>query len=171
MRCVLVAALVVFAGMATACGKNPVSSTGTSTSGGSSAGSPPPSLPTAQASDLAFCVSETNRYRAMKGRPALAQSTNVEQFAAAASKNDGLANVPHQYYQTHATGFSAENEVLRWPYNLQPTVQGIVAAAIQAFYSEGPGGGHYENIVGSYTQIGCGIYIDTNGITIVEDFR
>jgi hypothetical protein len=107
----------------------------------------------------------------MKSRPALTRSTDIEQFAAAASKNDALANAAHQYYQAHATGFSAENEVLRWPNNLQPTVQGIVAAAIQAFYSEGPGGGHYENIVGSYTQIGCGIYIDSNGITIVEDFR
>lgn len=107
----------------------------------------------------------------MQSRPALTRSAEVEQFASTAAQNDGLANIPHQYFQTHTTEFSAENEVVRWPYNLQPTVQGIVAAAIQSFYNEGPGGGHYENIVGPYTVIGCGIYIDGNGITIAEDFR
>jgi len=60
-----------------------------------------------------------------------------------------------------------ENEV-HWPTNLASTVQGITAAAIDSFYREGPGGVHYQNIVGPYTQIGCGVYVDVNGIPIFE---
>ncbi len=69
------------------------------------------------------------------------------------------------------TGQWGENEVVRWPYNLSPTVQSIIAQAIASFYGEGPGGGHYENIVGPFTQLGCGIYVDTNGMTIIQDFH
>jgi len=98
----------------------------------------------------------------------------LEAYAAEGARSDGLANQAHQHVSATpmpGTGLWAENEVLRWPYNLSPMVQGIVAQAIQSFFSEGPGGGHYENIVGPYTQIGCGIYIDSNGITIVQDLR
>jgi len=34
----------------------------------------------------------------------------------------------------------------------------LVAACIAAFYSEGPGGGHYDNMMGNYGTLGCGIY-------------
>jgi uncharacterized protein YkwD len=144
------------------------SGSGSTTSGGSVG------LPTTTAADLTFCIDETNRYRAIRGRPSVTRSTTIEEYAATGAKSDALANVPHQHVTTTpfpGGGNWAENEVLRWPHNLTPTVQGIVAQAILSFYSEGPGGGHYENIVGPYTQIGCGIYIDGNGITIIEDFR
>ena len=35
---------------------------------------------------------------------------------------------------------------------------------------EGPGGGHYENMMGNYASLGCGVYIQGDGITIVQDF-
>jgi len=78
---------------------------------------------------------------------------------------------PHPYYLAHTIGLSAENELFHWPTNLASTVQGIITAAINSFYRESPGGAHYQNIVGPYTQIRCGIYVDANGISIVEEFR
>jgi hypothetical protein len=98
----------------------------------------------------------------------------LEAFAAEGAKSDGIANLPHHHVATNplpGNGQGGENEVLRWPYNLRPTVQGIVARAIAPFYGEGPGGGHYENIVGPFTQLGCRIYVDTNGMTVIQDFR
>ena len=173
MRIPLLAAVITLNVFAAACGKNPVSSSGTSSGGSTSSGSAG-SLPAVKASDLTFCVDETNRYRAMRGRPGLSRSAALEVYAAAGAESDALTNHAHGHVSTTTmpgTGLWAENEVLRWPYNLAPTVQGIVAQAIQSFFGEGPGGGHYENIVGPYTSIGCGIYIDKDGITIVEDFR
>lgn len=60
--------------------------------------------------NLAFCVQETNRYRAIVGRPALAESNSVEVFAAAAAQADTQSGVPHGYYRSHDPGFGAENE-------------------------------------------------------------
>jgi hypothetical protein len=43
---------------------------------------------------------------------------------------------------------------------------------MDALWAEGPSGGHYQNIVGPYTQVGCGIYI-LNGseVHVTTDFR
>jgi hypothetical protein len=44
-------------------------------------------------------------------------------------------------------------------------------AAIAAFWAEGPGGGHYENMRGRYSVVGCGVAIDGAAITMVQHFR
>jgi uncharacterized protein YkwD len=84
--------------VAAACGKNPVGSTPTGSSGTSSEGGS--GLPRPTTADLVFCVDETNRYRAMRNRPALSRSTTLEAFATDGACNDGLANVPHQHVST-----------------------------------------------------------------------
>lgn len=122
-------------------------------------------------SDLAFCVSETNRYRAMLGLGALTESTAVETFAAAAAQADAESGQPHSYYESHLpAGQSAENEA-----NLTlagtTTVQDDVREAIAFFWSEGPGGAHYENLIGPFTQLGCGFFVSSGRIVIVQDFR
>jgi hypothetical protein len=123
------------------------------------------------AADLAFCASETNRYRAMAGRPALTESPSVEAFAAAAAQADSQTGIPHSYYYTHAQGFAAENEALDWSLAQLRSVHNGIAQAINSFWSEGSGGGHYENLVGPYTQLGCGLFVSGPLITIVQDFR
>jgi hypothetical protein len=48
-------------------------------------------------------------------------------------------------------------------------------------WAEGPGGGHYENMIGDYASLGCGVFIathpglrpgaqDGDEITVVQDF-
>jgi len=121
--------------------------------------------------NLAFCVQETNRYRAMVGRPALVESTSIEAFAAAAAQADTQSGVPHGYYRSHDPGFGAENEAPNWYLPYYGSAHNLIAQAIAAFWSEGPGGGHYENIVGPYSQLGCGFYQNGTDLTVVQDFR
>ncbi len=46
----------------------------------------------------------------------------------------------------------------------------LVVDCIAAFYSEGPGGGHYDNMMGPYAKLGCGIYQSGVKVTIIQDF-
>jgi hypothetical protein len=44
-------------------------------------------------------------------------------------------------------------------------------AAMEGFYGEGPSGGHYQNLEGQFSQVGCGVYIANQRITLIQDFR
>ena len=150
-------ALAIAAGLLARCSNNPSSPS-------------PAKLPNGgTTADLTFCVTETNRYRAMVGRAALTESTSVETFAAAAAQSDTQTGVPHGYYNTHPPGFSAENEAPEWP--VTSSIQNTIAAAIAAFWSEGPGGAHYQNMIGPYSQLGCGLFAVGQSVTIVQDYR
>jgi uncharacterized protein YkwD len=123
--------------------------------------------------DLTFCVSETNRYRATVGAPALIESAPLEAYAADGARIDGLAHVPHSHVtSTNGGGVAfAENEIPWWPLVQFGTVQAVIRQGIAQMWAEGPGGGHYENIKGPYTTLGCGVFIQNGEITVVQDFR
>jgi len=122
---------------------------------------------------LQLCVDETNRYRARVGRPALARSAALESYAATAARNDGTAHVAHQYFKrTGGSGVaSAENQMPWWPLGSSDSVGSEIQSALALMWAEGRGGGHYENMRGPYTQVGCGIFINGNEITVVQAFR
>lgn len=119
------------------------------------------------------CVDETNRYRAMQGRAAVKQSDQLEDFADTGAMVDFGAN-PHDHFRTTSGGgiAFAENECPHW--NLQQQGGGdmnqLVKACIAAFVSEGPGGGHYENLMGNYGSLGCGIFESSASVTIIQDY-
>lgn len=124
-------------------------------------------------SDLEFCVEETNRLRALEGRPPLAHSTELEEFATEAARIDTEMSSAHYHFSNTSGGgiAFAENECpsfLGW--RLMGDVRDTIAACLETFYSEGPGGGHYENMMGDYGSVGCGVYLDGDAITIVQDF-
>jgi uncharacterized protein YkwD len=125
-------------------------------------------------SDLDFCVQETNRYRAMVGKPPVARSAALEDFAATGAEQDTQSMSAHGHFiATSGGGIAfAENACPSWlGWNVQGTVHDTVAACLAAFWSEGPGGGHYENMIGDYGTLGCGIYLQpTMGITIIQDY-
>ena len=50
---------------------------------------PPSGLSTDFATELEFCGTETNRYRATLGLPPLTRSSDLEAYAAAAARQDG----------------------------------------------------------------------------------
>jgi uncharacterized protein YkwD len=131
----------------------------------------PPSPPASTLeTDLVFCVAETNRYRAKLGVPPLARSTDLEAIAAAGARQDGLAHQAHQHYKSAnlATKGIAENELPWWPGS---SARSVIERGLASMWAEGPGGGHYENIRGPYSQLGCGVFVNGNEITVVQNFR
>ncbi|HEY5928446.1 MAG TPA: CAP domain-containing protein [Kofleriaceae bacterium] len=120
-----------------------------------------------------FCVEETNRYRTGGGLPAVQRSAELEAFADDGAMIDH-AGEPHDHFiATSGGGIAfAENECPHWGLNAQGQgdMNKLVAACIAAFFSEGPGGGHYDNMMGNYGSLGCGIYQAGNDVTIIQDF-
>ena len=129
-----------------------------------------------QASDDAYqlCVDKTNQLRATVSKAALARSSTLETFA-----NDGAAydftRSPHDHFKTQSgnnlTAF-AENECPHWDLSFGGGDEiKLVSKCLDAFWSEGPGGGHYDNMTGNYTMLGCGIYHSGTDYTIIQDYR
>ena len=126
------------------------------------------------AADRAFCVSETNRYRAMAGTGPATASESIGAYADRAAANDHGHNRAHDY----SRGINgpkraawAENSGVRWPLNGGSPHQ-AVAEIIAAFWAEGPGGGHYETMRNArYVMVGCGGYTRKGLFTLVQHFR
>ena len=120
-----------------------------------------------------MCVDQTNKYRASIGRSALTRSAALDSDAAAAAKNDGTNHVSHQYFkQSNGGGVAlAENEIPWWPLATLGSVGAVVQEGLQGFWAEGPKGGHYQNIAGPYTEIGCGLFVNGDEVTLTQDFR
>jgi len=122
------------------------------------------------------CVTETNRYRAMNGKPAVTRSSPLEDFADAGAMID-FGGSPHQHFSSTSGGgiAFAENECPHWNTNQTAgDLSMLVTSCIAAFYSEGPGTGdahgHYNNMMGNYATLGCGIYQSGTEVTIVQDY-
>jgi len=115
-------------------------------------------------------VAETNRYRAALRLPALTQSSALETYAVAGAREDGLSHVAHQHFRsTNGGGMAyAENEIPWWA---STSVHSVIQEGLGMMWAEGPGGGHYENMRGPYTQLGCGVFVNGNEITVVQDYR
>jgi hypothetical protein len=122
-----------------------------------------------------FCVSETNRYRAMLQKPALTESMTLEAYADTGAMVD-FGSSPHNHFtMTSGGGISfAENECPQqgnWNLSFGNGDLGMtVGFCILQFFQEGPGGGHYENMMGPYAMLGCGIYVVGQQLTIVQDY-
>ena len=119
---------------------------------------------------LTFCVTETNRFRATLGLSPLTRSSALEAYAAAGAQEDGLAHVVHQHFRSTSGGgiAFAENEIPWWS---SSSVQTVTQQGLAMMWAEGPGGGHYENMRGAYSQLGCGVFVNGTEITVVQDFR
>lgn len=177
-RVVIIACLVAGAG----CGSNePASPRGTpapapAPSAPRAPAAPPETPTTADATavtaeDLSFCVTETNRYRAQAGLPAISEASDVAAYAAQAARADHASGQAHGYTSGahEPAGAYAENEVVQWP--LTSTSRAVIERALAAFWAEGPGGPHYENMRGAWQRLGCGLHLDGDRATLVQHFR
>ena len=124
----------------------------------------------------AVCVSETNRYRAMNGKADVVRSTALEDFADTGAMVD-FGGTPHQHFSSTSGGgiAFAENECPHWSTNQTGgDLSMLVVQCIAAFYAEGPGTGnahgHYNNMLGAYGTLGCGIFQSGMDVTIVQDY-
>jgi hypothetical protein len=119
------------------------------------------------------CVDYTNMYRTGNGKAAVTRSTALEAYADEGAQHD-YGTSPHDHFiSTNGGGIAfAENECPHWDLNAfgNGDMSMLVDACIDAFVSEGPGGGHYDNLMGAYGTLGCGIYQNGTDVTIVQDY-
>ena len=122
------------------------------------------------AADLAMCVNDLNGYRASVHLPALARSSALDAYAAQGAQIDGSSNAAHAHFASTNGGGVArvENELLNQNYG---SVQAAIRALDSISWAEGPSGGHYRNMTGTYTQVGCGAFVQNGAITVVQDFH
>jgi hypothetical protein len=120
--------------------------------------------------DLSFCQAEVNRYRAAIGRPPLARSEALEEFAATAAAADATARIAHFHFAATNGGgkAKAETEILWWRGG---RVRSVIEQGLAQMWQAGPGGEHYQILAGPYTEIGCGVFAEAGEVTVVQDFR
>ena len=91
-----------------------------------------------------------------------------------AARSDGLAHVAHQYARQTNLGNGtsrAENAILWWSLRDYGSVQQVVKLGLADMWQQGDDGAHYRNMVGNYTETGCGIYLNGDEVTVVQAFR
>lgn len=128
----------------------------------------------AYAFEIGLCVQVTNQYRASIGKPALTRSTVLEEYATAAARTDGTVKTAHHHARTTNLGnytAKAENAILWWSLRYYGTVESIVRRGLEDMWKQGDGGSHYKNIVGDFTETGCGIFVNGDEVTVVQAFR
>ena len=120
--------------------------------------------------NLAYCVDQVNRYRTSVGLTPLSRSADLEAFAAQAAENDGRAHKAHHWFGMTGGGgmATAENEILWWK---GFGVQSVIEQGLRQMWQAGPRGEHYDIMVGSFSQIGCGIFVNGSEVTVAQDFR
>jgi uncharacterized protein YkwD len=121
-----------------------------------------------------FCIDEVNRYRAGAGLGPLTRSSRIDEFSSDAAKIDGEAHQVHSYFQSTNGGNGtarAENQIPWWKASQYGSVRTIVRQGLSQMWAEGPGGSHYENMRGNYTEMGCGIFISSDEVTVSQDFK
>lgn len=125
-----------------------------------------------------FCLNQINSYRASKGKSPLRRAADLEAYANEGAKFDNnLVGQPHAHFVATNGGGVADSENSTpgwggWNLNIQGSVMEVVRLGLSDMWAEGPGGGHYENILGDHTEVGCGIYVGGDGsVTFIQDFR
>ena len=126
------------------------------------------------AAETTYCVSEINRLRATVGAPALAKTERLEEFATEAARVDTEVGVPHTHFRQTNGGNGiamAENTIPWWKVKSHGSVRNVIREGLAQMWAQGPGGAHYENMRGRYSEVGCGVFVSNGEVTISQDFR
>ena len=139
-----------------------------STTAGASADSP------AYSAEMSLCIQVTNQYRARVGKSPLTRSSVLEEYATTAARTDGTVKIAHHHARTTNLGnglSKAENAILWWSLRYYGTVESVVRRGLEDMWKQGDGGSHYRNLVGGFTETGCGIFVNGDEVTVVQAFR
>jgi hypothetical protein len=119
------------------------------------------------------CVDYTNMYRTGNSKPAVVRDDALEVYADEGAQHD-FGTQPHDHFGTDPVGGGiafAENECPHWDLSFGGgDLVMLVDACIDAYVGEGPGGGHYDNLMGAYGTLGCGIYMEGTDVTMLQDY-
>ena len=126
------------------------------------------------ASETAFCISEINRMRATAGLAPLTNADRIQSFSTDAARIDTEAGVPHTHFRQtnggNGTAF-AENTIPWWKISSHGNIRNVIREGLSQMWSQGPGGTHYENMRGNYSEVGCGVFVANGEVTVSQDFR
>jgi uncharacterized protein YkwD len=124
--------------------------------------------------DLTYCIEVINGYRALVGQAPVQRSEAIEEYAAEGAYYDAQQGTSHAHFRD-VSNFSlvdAENEIPGWDLGSYATIANVIDKGTEMMWGEGPGGGHYENIKGSHTKAGCGVYVTpSNRVWLIQDFK
>ena len=119
---------------------------------------------------LQFCADEVNRYRASVGLSPFTRSDELERYAAEAVRTDAGEGVPHVFFsRTNGGGVSkAETELLLWR---NYPVRTVIERGLAGMWAVGAPGAHYGVIAGPYTEVGCGVFVNGNQVSVAQEYR
>jgi hypothetical protein len=129
-----------------------------------------------------YNVDRINHYRAQKGLPPLLYDAKISAFATRGSEQLSRDHAPHAHFAEKsqgAPGFgsrSAENQ--GDPNGVPPLAPDPMTSGkkqidimLKLMMDEGPGGGHYENIVNTkYRRVGVGLVNAGGRLYLTNDF-
>lgn len=141
-----------------------------------------PADPTPGDARVRYNVDRVNAYRAQKGLEPLLYDAKISAFATAGSERLSRDHQPHAHFMSSAKGApgfgsrSAENQgdPSGVPaMDAEPTASGKkqIDVMLKLMMDEGPGGGHYDNMMSPrYRRIGIGL-VDVGGkLYMTNDF-
>ena len=131
------------------------------------------------AAEKQLCLDTLNACRATLGLKPLTWSKSLEAFADEGARYDAGFGVAHGHFSkfsTRAVPADAENALPGWPLKNYKTVAAVVQKGTKMMWDErlDPTGqqGHYLNIKGDQTIVGCGIFTTPAGeVWVVQDFK
>jgi hypothetical protein len=147
--------------------------------------SPPPPRPADPwPSDplIRYNVERVNAYRAQHGREALLYDAKISAFAKAGSEQYASDHKPHAHFMAHAQGApgfgsrSAENQgdpngVPQMDPDPKENGKKQIDTMLKMMMDEGPGGGHYENMLNArFRRMGVGILYVGGRMYLTNDF-
>ena len=50
-------------------------------------------------------------------------------------------------------------------------MRAVVEKSLAEMWQEGPGGEHYDIMIGDYKQVGCGVFVQGDQVAVLEAFR
>jgi uncharacterized protein YkwD len=127
------------------------------------------------AAEKKLCLDTINACRAKLNLKPVTWSKSLEAFADEGARYDAGLNAAHSHFgkfSVRAVPADAENALPGWPIKNYKSVAAVVQKGTEMMWNEGPGGGHYENIKGDQTTVGCGVFVTATGnIWVVQDFK
>jgi len=121
-----------------------------------------------------YNLDRINAYRAMNGAPALKLDAALNDFAQAGSVELSQDHAPHAHFKaSYATcncSVNAENQGDPNGWTVAP-IHDQIDQILQLMMSEGPGGGHHDNIVNpQWKRLGVGIVNPGAKLYFTNDF-
>ena len=121
-----------------------------------------------------YTLARVNAFRARAGRAPLRLDDGINAFSQAASQELSQDHTPHRYFQTNwsacACRINAENQG-DWNGVPPAPVHHQIDEMLDLMIGEGPGGGHYENMLSpKWTRMGAGIVNPGGMMYFTNDF-